>query len=309
MVTDEAEGWCGRLGQRETGYGVYGQQMDPGAPPPTDHAVLRQCVLAVSVLDGLDLMPSDSAVRFSGDHRTLHIGWDEVARAVGDVPADSDRARRRLRTWLRLRGALSRPVDPQDLARPVGLPQDHPLHPGPRWVRHRVPGETLDVGLGMLGLLDDPDEVVVVPPSVLAASDIDTTSWWPAAARMLEQTGRGAAQRVVRDPSAPLRPFGDLDVVTLMASSAYRATLCAEDPVGWRTAAVPMRTRGWLDLGRIDPAFAAAAALATEPAERGFARAVLITPEEVVMVGSVGRSALHALQDPPARIDPWMRGR
>jgi hypothetical protein len=161
----------------------------------------------------------------------------------------------------------------------------------------------------MLGLLDDPDEVVVVPPSVLAASDIDTTSWWPGAARLLEQTGRGAAQRVLRDPSAPLRPFGDLDVVTLMASSAYRATLCAEDPVGWRTAAVPMRTRGWLDLGRIDPAFAAAAALATEPAERGFARAVLITPEEVVMVGSVGRSALHALQDPPARIDPWMRGR
>jgi hypothetical protein len=276
---------------------------------PDERTALRQCVLAVSVLDGLDLLPTDRDVRLAGNHRTLHLGWDEVARAVGDATGDLERGRRRLRTWLRLRGALSRLVEPRALARPVGLPTDHPLHPGQRWVRHRVPGEALDVGLGMIGLLDDPDAVVVVPPAVLDAAGIDTGDWWPDAARLLEQTGRGAAQRALREPAAPLRPFGDLDVVTLMASSAYRTTLCAEDPVGWRTAAVPMRTRGWLDLGRIDPAFAAAAALATEPHERGFARAVLITAEEVVMVGSVGRSALHALQDPPARIDPWMRGR
>jgi hypothetical protein len=128
-------------------------------------------------------------------------------------------------------------------------------------------------------------------------------------ARELERTGRLAAERLLRDGSAPLRPFGDLDVLTLLGSTAFRAALCEADPVGWRTAAVPMRTRGWLDLGRIDPAFAAAAALATEPDERGFDRAVLVTPEEIVMTGSVGRSARHALEDPPAQINPWLRGR
>lgn len=283
--------------------GVTAGTSDP--PPPA----LRQCVLAVSVIDGLDLLPRDRAVRFSGDHRTLHIGWDEIAFAVGDHAPDGDPARRRLRTWLRHRAALSRLVSPHEVARPVALPPGHQLHPGPDWVQHQVPGEALQVGIGLLGLLADPDEVVVVSPDVLRAADIDASGWWPDAVRALEQTGARAAQRALRDPSVPLRPFGDLDVLTLLASAAYRRTLCAEDPMGWRTAAVPMRTRGWLDLSRIDPAFAAAAALATEPPERGFARAVLITPEEVVMVGSVGRSARHALQDPPARIDPWLRGR
>ena len=69
-----------------------------------------------------------------------------------------------------------------------------------------------------------------------------------------------------------------------------------------------MRQRGWLDLGRIDPAFAAAAALATEPEERGFDCAVLVTAEEVVLVRTGGQAAAHALQDPPATLDPWQRG-
>jgi hypothetical protein len=176
-------------------------------------------------------------------------------------------------------------------------------------VKARVPGESLDVGLGLIGLLGDPDEVVVAPPALLFACGVDADGWWEPQQRELERVGRLAAERVLRDQSGPLRPFGDYDVLSLLASAAYRAVLCEADPVGWRTAAVPMRTRGWLDLGRIDPAFAAAAAMATDPVDRGFTRAVLITPDEVVMTGSVGRSAWHALQDPPARIDPWMRGR
>jgi hypothetical protein len=270
---------------------------------------LRRCVLAVSVLDSIDLMPDDEAVTLTGDHPALTLTWHEIHTAVGEVDPDGEVARRRLRMWTKLRQGVARLPDVRDAARPLALPPDHPLHAGDSWVRYRVPGEALDVGIGLLGVLDDPDEVVVVPPLLLEAAGIDCSTWWPDLARDMEQTGRLAAERFMGDPGSPLRPFGDLDVLTLMASSAFRATLCDPDPLGWRTAAVPMRSRGWLDLGRIDPAFAAAAALATDPHDRGFSRAVLMTPEEVVMVGAVGRSAAHALQDPPARLDPWLRGR
>jgi hypothetical protein len=268
---------------------------------------LRRTVLAVSVLDSVDLMPGDAGVRMQGTHPDLVLAWEEVAGAIGDVDPDSDTARRRLRMWVRLRAGIARLADPEAMARPVGLPPGHPLHPGRSWVRTRVPGDALDLGLGLLGILGDPDEVVVAPPALLHVAGVDADPWWPQQARELERTGRLAAERLLRDGSAPLRPFGDLDVLTLLGSTAFRTALCEVDPVGWRTAAVPMRTRGWLDLGRIDPAFAAAAALATEPDERGFDRAVLVTPEEIVMTGSVGRSARHALEDPPARVNPWLR--
>ena len=270
---------------------------------------LRRTVLAVSVLDNVDLMPGDATVTLQGDHTDLALTWDEIALALGDSDPDSDAARRRLRMWVKLRVGLARLADPKAMARPVGLPTEHTLHPGRAWVRASVSGEALDLGLGLLGLLGDPDQVVVAPPALLLAAGIDAGPWWPQLAYELEQTGRLAAERLLRDETSPLRPFGDLDVLTLLCSTAFRAAICDADPVGWRTAAVPMRTRGWLDLGRIDPAFAAAAALATEPDERGFDRAVLVTPEEVVMVGAGGRSARHALQDPPAGIDPWLRGR
>ena len=263
----------------------------------------------MSVLDSIDLLPGDLHVTVEGDHPELMLSWDEIDAVVGDSDPDSDTARRRLRMWVRLRAGLARFPDPAELARPVGLPPGHPLHPGRAWVEASVPGEALDLGLGLLGLLDDPDEVVVAPPSLFVAARCDTTGWWPRQARELEHTGRLAAKRLLREESAPLRPFGDLDVLTLLGSTAYRSALCESDPVGWRTAAVPMRTRGWLDLGRIDPAFAAAAALATQPDERGFERAVFVTPEEVVMVSSLGRSARHALEDPPAGVDPWLRRR
>ncbi|MGB2840471.1 MAG: hypothetical protein WBC76_11640 [Actinomycetes bacterium] len=275
----------------------------------TPATALRRTVLAVSVLDSIDVLPGDHHVTVQGSHPDLMLTWDEIARVVGDSDPDSEAARRRLRMWVRLRIGLSLVSDPVEFARPVGLPPGHPLHPGRSWVQASVPGEALDLGLGILGLLDDPDEVVVAPPSLLMAAHCDTTDWWPRQARELERTGRLAAQRLLREGTAPLRPFGDLDVLTLLGSTAYRSELCEADPVGWRTAAVPMRTRGWLDLGRIDPAFAAAAALATEPDERGFERAVFVTPEEVVMVSSLGRSARHALEDPPAGVDPWLRGR
>lgn len=272
---------------------------------------LRRCVLALSVIDGVDIYPDDDGALLEDlavVDVPLHLRWHEIDTAVGALDPDSDRARSRLRTWLRLRCGLAALPSPKLHARALGLPRRHVLHPGSAWIRHRVPGGAVDLGIGLVGLLDDPDEVVPVPPALMSAAEIDVKGWWPDLAYALEQTARLAADRLSADPRGPLRPFGDFDVVTLLASSAFRAELCNADPLGWRTAAVPMRQRGWLDLGRIDPAFAAAAALATEPGERGFDRAVLVTPEEVVVIRAGGNAAGHALQDPPATVNPWLRG-
>jgi hypothetical protein len=275
-------------------------------PEPT---ALRRTVLAVSVLDSIDFTPTDDGVRIPVPSTDLFLSWHEIGTAIGGADPDSEAARVRLRVWLRMRSHLAEQRDPASAARVVGLPPAHPLHPGRSWVRARVSGDALELGIGVVGLLGDPDQVVVAPPSLLAMGCVDTAQWWPDMVRELEHVGRLAAERFLRDESLPLRPFGDFDVLSLLGSTAFRAALCDADPVGWRTAAVPMRTRGWLDLSRIDPAFAAAAALATNPDERGFERAVLVTPEEIVMTGSIGRSAMHALQDPPATVDPWLRGR
>ncbi|HVQ17698.1 MAG TPA: hypothetical protein VMT27_01525, partial [Actinomycetes bacterium] len=246
---------------------------------------LRRCVLAVSVIDGFDAMPGDDGVTLDAGPQLL-LPWAEVDRVVGDTEPEGTQGRSRLRTWFQMRTSLLRLRDPQRHARAIGLPRGHVLHPGPPWVRHHVHGGGLDLGVGLIGLFDDPDQVVVVPRMLFAAAGIDDEPWWPLLAFSLEQTGRLAAARHTNDPQLPLRPFGDFDVVTLLGSSAFRTELCQADPLGWRSAAVPMRQRGWLDLGRIDPAFAAAAALATEPHERGFERAILVTSEEVVVIAA-----------------------
>lgn len=267
---------------------------------------LRRCVLGVSVIDSVDAFPGDHGVQLD-EGPPLLLSWSEVDEAVGGIDADSPRARGRLRVWFQLRARLATLVDVPRRARAVGLPVGHALHPGPRWTKVAVRGGAIDLGLGILGLLDDPDDVIVVPPSLMTAAGLDPDPWWPDLVHSLEQTGRLAAERLRLDDTLPLRPFGDFDVVTLLASSAFRADVCAADPVGWRTAAVPMRQRGWFDLSRIDPAFAAAAAQATEPDERGFIRAVMVAPEEVLLIPAGGRAAQQALQDPPASIDPWRR--
>jgi hypothetical protein len=112
----------------------------------------------------------------------------------------------------------------------------------------------------------------------------------------LERMGAIAAQRLA--DNGLLRPIGDCDVVTLLASRTLREALCAQDGTGMRAAAVPMRRRGWLDLSRIDPAFTAAAASATRPEERGFSRPLLLTADEVALAPQGGRPAEIVLRDP-----------
>jgi hypothetical protein len=262
-----------------------------------DALELRRLVLAVSVLDDVDLVPLDDGVLLTGV-TPVEVSWLELRRALAGADPDDDLGRSRVRAWLRGRriAADTHPDHLREMARPVGLPVDHPLHPGLDWVRERVLGDTVDVGFGFVGVGTDPDEVVVIPQGALDAAGVDPAPWWPVARAYLERMGSVAAQRLT--DNAALRPIGDCDVVTLLASRTLRAALCAQDGTGMRAAAVPMRRRGWLDLTRIDPAFTAAAASATTPEERGFARPVLLTVDEVALAPEGGRPAEIVLRDP-----------
>jgi hypothetical protein len=171
------------------------------------------------------------------------------------------------------------------------------------WVRRRVLGDALDIGIGFVGLDPrDPDKVLPVPQRLLDSSDIEADSWWPNAVVYLERMGRMAAERLQRQPETPLRPMGDCDVVTLLASLTFRAAIVDEVADGMRTLAVPMRSRGWLDLSRVDPAFSAAAAHLTPPEDRGFSRPLLITRDEVALAPEGGDVVKQATEDRLAQV-------
>lgn len=271
-------------------------------PDSTD---LRQLALAVCVLDDLDIVPLDDGILLTGDE-PVEVSWLELRRALAGADPESTLARIRVATWLRGR-RIATDLDEEalrPLARPVGLPVDHPLHPGLDWVRERVMGDALDLGFGFVGVGADPDEVVVIPQGALDAAGIDPGPWWPVARDYLERMGTLAAERLAANPT--LRPIGDCDVVTLLGSRSLRASLCRADGTGMRAAAAPMRRRGWLDLSRIDPAFTAAAAAATEEEERGFARPLLLTDDELTLAPAGGAPAEIVLRD-PAGASPHLR--
>jgi hypothetical protein len=265
-----------------------------------DSVELRRIALAVSVLDDIDIVPLDDGVMLAGAE-PVEVSWLELRRAVAGADAESELARARVRAWLHGRRlAVDRGLEElRQLARPVGLPVDHPLHPGLDWVRHRVLGDALDLGFGFVGVGHDPDAVIIVPQGALDAAGVDPTPWWPVARDYLERMGAIAAERLADSPT--LRPIGDCDVVTLLGSRTLRAALCSKDGTGLCAAAVPMRTRGWLDLSRIDPAYTAAAAAATNELERGFPRPLLLTEDEVTLAPEGGRPAEIVLRDPAAK--------
>src|SRR3569623_1659042 len=252
----------------------------PSWPGPLQ---LRRAALAVAVLHDVDLDPAPGGVLLRGE-RPLKVVWAECRRARAGAEAESEIGRRQLARWRRWRRWLAdHPLEVvAELARPFGVAVESEIHPGMDWVRRRVMGDTLEVGLGFVGL--DPRNPEVVHPvsqQVLQAAGIDPTPWWLTALVYLERMGEMAAERAIRFPTAPLRPMGDCDVVTLLASRLFREALVRPVDGGMRPVAVPMRNRGWLDLNRIDPAFSATAAQLTSAEERGFARPLLLTREEV----------------------------
>ena len=268
----------------------------PSWPEPPE---LRRCALGVAVLHDIDVLPAIDGIVLPGPP-TVNVSWAECRRALGGVEPETDDGRHRLARWLLLRRWLAdRPLeDLVERARPFGCPVESPLHPGLDWVRRRVLGDALDLGIGFVGLDPrDPDTVLPVPQRLLDATDIEADSWWPNAVVYLERMGRMAAERLDRRPEAPLRPMGDCDVVTLLASLTFRAAIVAEVADGMRILAAPMRNRGWLDLNRVDPAFSAAAARLTPPEERGFSRPLLITRDEVALAPEGGDVVRLAIED------------
>jgi hypothetical protein len=271
-----------------------------------DALALRRLALTVSVLDDVDMVPFDEGVTLTGD-APVAVSWRELRRALAGAPLESDLARMRVHAYLAGRRIVAERHSDElrELARPAGLPVGHPLHPGLDWVRHRVLGDAIDLGFGFVGVGADPDEVVIIPQGALEAAGLDPSPWWPVARDYLERMGAVAAHRLTDQPI--LRPIGDCDVVTLLASRTLRVALCAADGTGMRAAAVPMRRRGWLDLSRIDPAFTVAAAAATSDADRGFSRPLLLTADEVTLAQQGGRPAEIVLRDqavPMPRLRP-----
>ena len=266
-----------------------------------DVLALRRAALATSVLHDLDVDPQDDGVVLPGTP-VLRVSWHELGRAASGLDADQADGRGRIGQWLLHRrwvGDLTA-ADLAERARPAGIPVEAARHPGLDWVQLRVLGDALDLGVGFVGLRPGaPEDVEVVEAGVLSATGLDASAWWPACQAYLETMGSLAVARWRREPDAPLRPMGDCDVVTLLGSRCLRAAFI-EGCGGMRAVAAPMRTRGWLNLRFVDPAFVRAAAAATDDKDRGFSHPVLITADEVAMPAKGARSVEILLRDSAA---------
>lgn len=279
---------------------------------------LRRAVLSFALRepgDLADVVISDHAVTLPGG---TVVPWSELAEGCGP---EADGLTRRVARWLRLRHRVRTLVGTAGpdvllgLVRPLALPVGHAVRPGPRWAVMDVLGGALELGLGLRHVDDDGREcaetVGPLPIGVLRGAGIDAVPLVRQAGHYLYEMAELAADRLLRTPTSPLRPLGDCDVVTLLAAPGFRYAVVRDaiGVVGLRSAAVPDRRRGWLDLGRVDPAFARAAASLTDPDRRGFARPVLVTADEIVQVRDGGDPHRFAVSDPLGhdRVEPVQR--
>ncbi len=277
-----------------------------GAAP--DIVALRRSVLAVAVLDDVDLEPGRDGVSVTGADGPVVVGWDRVRRALrGDAP-ESPAARVRVATLLRTSGLLAAGPPSDDWVtrhvRALALPPGHPLHPGPGWVVDQVRGGVLDIGLGLAEApwpaAGGADGVVVpLPPDGCdGLSHAVPAGWWLRAREHARRMGTLAAARVAGSAPGTMRPVGGCDVLTLLATRTLRTGLAASDGCGMRAVAVPVRHRGWYDLRRVDPAYVGAVWTATEEVSRGVARPLLVTRDEVTLPREGGDPLGHSLDRP-----------
>jgi len=261
--------------------------------PSLDTPSLRQCVLAVSVLRDLDVMPSDAGVVLP-EPRGAVVEWSAIHDAVSTHDPSGPIARRRVEMLLRLH-LLASDLGPaaaerfRSASRVVALPPGHVEHPGAEWVRETLRGNALDLGIAVLGLIGELDRTAPVPPSVLHAIKVTGDDWWPGLREHAERMGSLSAARLTRDGETGLiRPVGGCDVLTLLSSRTLRRHLADSDGSGLRALAVPTRRRGWFDIRQVDPAFIRAAWSLTDDHERGMPVPLLITAEEVTLPFSLG---------------------
>lgn len=250
---------------------------------------LRQCVLMVSVLHGIDVIPRDDgvclppspSVASSGE---LFVPWSTIESVVRDFSDVTDvDARRHLAHWLTTARGLG-DLSPQEFLTHVtvmGMPHNATQHPGSSWVHTEVIGGALHLGLGLRLLGHVSDETSVLTPELMATIGHDPAHAWDAGWTYLNAMGQLAADRHDRDPIGVLRPMGDCDVVSLLGSPHFRTGLAQFHNVGMRAVAVPMRTRGWVDPNHLDSAFVQGAAAATDGPQRGFTTAMLVTADGV----------------------------
>ena len=279
-------------------------------PTTAQRVTLRQCALAVSVLGDVDLLPREDGVLIIPGHPVspaptpaptpalapVPVGWAELVETVGPHDPLSDAGRARVTGLLRLyrtvaeHGAQTDHPAPEVIgerirlaARALALPPGHALHPGRGWVLGELRGGALDLGVGVLGLGEHPDDVRPLPPTLARRLRLHPAQWWPDLAEHLERMGELVSGRIARDGRPVLRPVGGCDALTLLAAATLRENLAGGDGTGLRAVAVPTRRLGWFDLARIDPAYTAAAWSIADETDRGLPTPVLVTRDEVVL--------------------------
>lgn len=274
----------------------------------TSPAPLRGAILAVSVLHDIDLTVTSDGVRLDG-RPPVRLGWPDLAEAARGVAPQSAAGVRRLVDYLRARqllvaGTAADRVGPGSAGapRPYAVTVGSSMHPGPGWAQAAVRGGILELGLGLSGLRSAcPGVVFPLPEAAGRHAGVDLTAAQADAGRYLDAMASLAVARFDRRPADPLRPMGDCDVLTLLASAPYRAGLVAGSATGGlRAVAVPMRDRGWADLRHTDREFLICAAAVTPPERRGCDRALLVTREEVTVTPWRPRSPAPS----PARLPP-----
>ena len=239
-----------------------------------EHALLVQLVQAACVLDGVDAEPTADGVLVGGARTVSPIPWPDIEGVLaGDDPV-APGPRLRLALLLELRRAVdARGADAAaDVARAVrvlALPVGHPLHPGAGWVRHRVPGGLLEVGLGVHGLLRGQDGVLPLPPAIGHA--VDAGDLWTRAWSLGERLAHRAVARLDGSPRDHLGGVGGCDALTLLALPALRERVAGAGPV-----AAPCRDGVWLGAAAADRDYVRAVWMLTGAGRRGLPRPVVV---------------------------------
>jgi hypothetical protein len=253
----------------------YGKHME-------EHSALLTVVRAVAVLDGVDAEPTEAGVRVTRGPGAQVITWSQVAELLGaDDPLDRA-PRLRLAVLLLLHRAAAglgstAAESFREAARPLALPVGHPLHPGPGWIRERVPGDVLDLGIGVTGLAGEQD-ILPLPPSVATAVGFDAAAEWPRVRALGAEWGDIALARLFGPAGGPLvlAGAGGVDALTVLALPDTRQRLTG--PV-----AAPSRDRAWLGLGRrsSDEEYLRAVWTLTTTARRGVLEPLAVGPAGV----------------------------